>query len=341
MENPHIGIRKVERILDAAHSLSMNCRRYASVKKAPVHRAFHPGQEEESEEDKTEVGDGQISLVEDEATPDSEKEEKIPTLEPDEDILLFIRDNNRKLTEWQRDLLTIVHEEAQYFIPQIETKIMNEGWASYWHKKIMDSLDLDQDMRMEFMVRHNQVLRPIPRSLNPYHMGFKMFEDIFNRWENPTSEEQETFKRSGGEGHTKIFQIRETDRDESFIRQYLTRDLMIELDLYQHDNVGGQRVVTRVASEDEWKELRNAIIRSVGMNSFPVIKVQDADFDGLGKLLIVHEFEERELDRDYAQHTLNYLRRLWGKPVILETRASKRKVHMICEEEGKFEIKEF
>ena len=91
---------------------------------------------------------------------------KVP-LVPDEDLLLFIRDHNPYLAEWEKDLLTIVHEEAQYFIPQIETKIMNEGWATYWHKRILDSLELPQDLQLEFIVRHNQVVRPFPRRAQP------------------------------------------------------------------------------------------------------------------------------------------------------------------------------
>ncbi len=72
------------------------------------------------------------------------------------------------LAEWERDLLTITHEQSQYFIPQIETRIMNEGWASYWHKHIVDSLDLPPDLSLEFLVRHNQVVRPHKGGINPY-----------------------------------------------------------------------------------------------------------------------------------------------------------------------------
>ena len=97
---------------------------------------------------------------------------KVP-LEPDEDLLLFIRDHNPFLAEWEKDLLTIVDEEAKYFLPMIETKIMNEGWASYWHKRIVESLDLDQGLHLEFIVRHNQVVRPIPGQINPYHLGLQ------------------------------------------------------------------------------------------------------------------------------------------------------------------------
>ncbi len=337
-EDPRIGSLKVETVLDAAHALSMNCRRYSSVKKG-MPSAHNDG---EMNEGTMERDDQQLALME-EVEADGERGRNIAKIppEPEEDLLLFIRDHNHKLSEWEKDLLTIVHEEAQYFIPQIETKIINEGWASYWHKKILDNLHLPQDMQMEFMVRHNQVLRPIPRSLNPYHLGFKIFEDIVRRWDEPSDQERETFNREGGEGLSKILQVRETDRDESFIRQYLTRELMDQLDLYQHEDLGGDRVVTKVASEEDWKQLKETIIANTGLNSMPVIKVWDADYDGYGRLLLVHEFDGRELDRDYARHTLRHVRRLWGKTVILESRADSRKVQMICEADDKFEVREF
>src|SRR5205085_135518 len=106
---------------------------------------------------------------------------KVP-LEPDEDLLGFIAAHNPYLPEWKRDILRIVEQETKYFIPQMETKIMNEGWASYWHHKILNELGLAQGLHLEFIVRHNQVLRPTPGGLNPYHLGFIMWHDIERRW---------------------------------------------------------------------------------------------------------------------------------------------------------------
>ncbi|MDP8240175.1 MAG: SpoVR family protein [Candidatus Hatepunaea meridiana] len=348
-EDPRIGYKKIERILDAAHTLSLNCRRNLGGvdahdcerrgNNAVNHGAMTVG-------GKCAVNNGVLtascSSCNGLSTDGSrvEVDEEDEAKRPDTDPLLFIRDHNSQLKEWERDLMTIVHEESLYFVPQMETKIMNEGWAVYWHKKILDTLDLPQDMRMEFMIRHNQVVSPIPRGLNPYHLGWKMFEDIVERWDEPSSEEREEFKRPGGEGIQKIFQVRETDRDEGFIRQYLTRELMIEMDLYQHEQAGSDRVVTKVSSNEDWKDVRNTIIRNIGMNSIPVITVQDGNYSGLGKLLLKHEVEGRELDREYAERTLGYIRRLWRQPVILETQINSKEVHIICEEEGKFEVKE-
>src|SRR5437773_3167601 len=185
VDTPSIGLEKVEGFLDAAHSLSLQCRRNLAVKKL--------SQEEERE---------RLIAV---ATPREDPFQRIhrrrqptePDLRrvppsPEEDVLLFIRDHNPFLQEWEKDLLTIVHEEAGYFIPQIETKIMNEGWASLFHKRILDALELPQELQIEFIVRHNQVVRPIPGGLNPYQLGIRTWEDIERRGDRPTPDERET-----------------------------------------------------------------------------------------------------------------------------------------------------
>ncbi len=323
LENPAIGLEKVENMIDSGHALSMNCRRFQSIKKL-THEEEIERMNERSQPKTDRFSD--LSVQEEIPPPDTSK---IP-LTPEEDLLLFIRDYNRQLSEWERDILTIIHEETQYFIPQIETKVMNEGWASYWHKKIMEALDLPQEMRLEFMVRHNQVLRPIPRGMNPYYLGFKIYEDIFERWENPSDEKKSEYGRKGGEGNEKIFQVRESDRDESFIRQYLTKELMQEMDLYQHQQLGRDRVVSKVSSEEDWKEVKETIIKNIGMNSMPVIKIHDADFEGAKKLYLVHEFDGRELDGEYAKQTLKYLFKLWKSPVALDTNQGGKKTRLTC-----------
>ncbi|HEU4771933.1 MAG TPA: SpoVR family protein, partial [Candidatus Udaeobacter sp.] len=158
VEDPSIGLEKVEAVLDAAHALSLQCRRNLAIKKPTA-----------SEERQMKLAEFEppvdpfrsIHRRTDQPTPDLRK---VP-LYPDEDLLIFIRDHNPQLAEWERDLLTIVHKQAQYFVPQIETKIMNEGWASFWHKRIVDALDLPQGLHLEFIIRHTQVLRPSPGSL--------------------------------------------------------------------------------------------------------------------------------------------------------------------------------
>src|SRR3984893_2489710 len=197
VEDPSIGIEKVERVLDAAHALALQCRRNLATRKLTpkeqIARAIEQAQP---------LRDPFHRLH---ARPEFKEPEtrKVP-LEPDEDLLLFIRDHNPFLDNWEKDLLTIVDEETKYFLPMLETKIMNEGWASYWHKRILESLEIDHGLHLELIVRHNQVLRPMPGQINPYHLGFKIWEDIYRRHTEPTPEEIKKYGAPGKNGKDKL-----------------------------------------------------------------------------------------------------------------------------------------
>lgn len=311
MEDPSIGPERVERVLDAAHALSLQCRRNLAMKKLSV--------EEERKRLTERAWAEQASRPSSKKGDDAETDpHKIPP-SPEEDLLLFIRDYNPFLEEWEEDLLSIVHEETQYFLPQIETKIMNEGWASYWHREILNSLDLPEDLYLEFLVRHNQVLRPTPGGLNPYHLGLKVWEDIYRRFETPSAEEQEVYGLPGGQGREKLFEVRAADRDVSFLRRFLTRELMEELDLFEYEARGEDLIVSEVSDKEGWRQVKESLLHNVGMGGVPVIKVEDADYAFGGSLFLKHTFDGRELQLDYAEKTLAHIYELWGRDVLLET----------------------
>jgi stage V sporulation protein R len=311
VEDPSIGLERVERLLDAAHAVSLQSRRNLAVRK--------PSEQEERRrlEAAQPRSDPFRSIHRRPAVQDPDLR-KVP-LVPDEDLLLFIRDHNPYLAEWERDLLTIVHDEAQYFIPQIETKIMNEGWATYWHKRILDSLDLPQGLHLEFLVRHNQVVRPHPQGINPYHIGLRIWEDIYRRYDNPTVKESEHLGPSRPTGLQKIFEVRETDRDVSFLRRHLTEDLIREMNLFEYETRGEDLVVGRVADGEGWRAVKETLLKNVGMNSVPVIKVVDSEYEGTRTLYLLHAHDGRDLQHEYAEKTLAYVRRLWQRDVVLET----------------------
>lgn len=321
IEDPSIGQLKVERFIDAAHSLSLQRSRNMAVRKLKpdeVRRRMWEAAQPKIDEFQ------EINPPQKYVQPDLAKNPP----QPDPDILLFIADNNPSLESWQKDILHIIDKETQYFMPQIETKIMNEGWASYWHHKILGELDLPQGFDLEFMVRHNQVIRPTPGGLNPYHLGFVIWNDIEKRWnegrtgqdgEKPPAVEISSLPETETPGRRKIFEVRETDRDSSFLRRFLTEEIMRELDIFQHEKRGKERVITKVADEESWQDIKNSFIRSVGLGSLPVIHVTDADFGHRRCLYLKHEYDERELLLDYAKRTLEYAIELWGREVVLET----------------------
>lgn len=331
VEDPSIGLQNVERILDSAHALSLQCRRNLAIRKQS------PEEEKQQRLEESRPAADPFRSVhrrQEYVAPDLKK---VP-LYPDEDLLLFICDHNPFLSGWEKDLLTIVHEEAQYFIPQIETKIMNEGWASLWHKRILEALDLPQGMRLEFMVRHNQVLSPNPVGINPYHLGMKVWEDIERRWDHPQPEEEKEYGPRKKGGRQKLFEVREVERDQSFLRRYLTEDLIRELNLFEFQTRGKESVITRVADKENWREIRETLIRSVGTGTIPVIKVEDADYNNNRVLFLKHYHDGRDLHLEYAEKTLGHINQLWGREVVLETTVNERK-SLLCFADDKMVIK--
>jgi stage V sporulation protein R len=331
IEDPSIGLDKVEAILDAAHALSLQCRRNLAIKKPTL---VEERQMKLAEAEPPADPFSAIHRRHEHVQPDLNK---IP-LYPEEDLLIFIRDYNPQFAEWEKDLLTIAHEQAQYFVPQIETKIMNEGWASFWHKRILDALELPQKLHLEFIVRHTQVLRPSAGSLNPYHVGMKVWEDIEKRWDHPTAEEIEEYGPRKKTSKEKLFEVREVERDTSFLRRYLTEELIRELNLFEYKARGNEHVVTRVADEDNWRQIKETLIQNVGTGTLPVIKVMDSDYTHNRILLLKHAHDGRDLQLEYAEKTLKYLHQLWGRDVALETLLDNRST-LLTFSDGKFAIK--
>jgi stage V sporulation protein R len=330
IDTPGIGYDKVEFILDAAHAVSLQCRRNLAV------RRLSPDEQRAHLIDLATPRPDPFQRIHARAQPEDPDLRRLP-LEPEEDLLLFVRDHNPFLTEWERDLLSIVHTEAQYFIPQIETKIMNEGWASFIHKRIMEALELPQDLHLEFLVRHNQVVRPIPGGLNPYHLGMRLWEEIERIGDDPTPEERENLP-AGMDGRTLLFETRTCDRDVSFLRRWLTPKIMQELDLFRYEQQDDELKVSDVSNEEGWETVKRTLLQNIGMSSVPVIRVIDADWNEQRALLLRHEHDGRDLQLENAQHTLEYTRRLWGRPVFLQSVLDGKPVTMRHDEEG-FEVK--
>nr|WP_272491484.1 SpoVR family protein [Paenibacillus rhizolycopersici] len=235
--------------------------------------------------------------------------------EPEKDLVWFIQEYSEALEDWQRDIMSMLREEMLYFWPQMETKIMNEGWASYWHQRIIRELDLTSDETVEFAKLNSSVVQPSRQSLNPYYLGLKIFEDIERRWDHPTEEERHRFGREPGQGREKIFEVRELDSDTSFLRSYLTKELVRDLDLYIFEKQGPEWKIT----DKTWEHIRDQLVASRVNGGSPYIVVQDGDYLRSGELLLKHQYEGLELDLKYLEHTLPHVYKLWGRPVHLET----------------------
>ncbi|MFS1511708.1 SpoVR family protein [Chengkuizengella sp. SCS-71B] len=224
---------------------------------------------------------------------------------PEKDIMWFIEEHSPILEDWQRDILSMLREEMLYFWPQIQTKIMNEGWASYWHVRILREMDLTSEETVEFAKLNSSVVQPSQQTLNPYYLGIKIFEDIEKRWDRD-----------------KIFEVREIDSDTSFIRNYLTKELVEDLDLYIFEKQGREWKVT----DKTWENIRDQLVSSRTNGGFPYLVVENGNFKNNGELYLKHEYEGLELDLKYTERTLPYLEQLWGKNVHLETKIEDKPV---------------
>lgn len=222
-----------------------------------------------------------------------------------EDLLLYIMKFAPGLEEWQRDIVSIVREESFYFYPQIETKIINEGWATFWHARIMHELDLTDAESLEFALMHSQVVQPSRMGLNPYYLGVKIWEYL-----------------AKVKSHKELFELRETENDLSFIRNHLTRELVEELNLFNFRKVGAHWQVT----ENEWEKVRDNLVQQLINGGHPRIVVLEGDYEGKGGLYLKHRHEGIDLDIAYLEKTLALVQFLWGKAVALETVVDTKKV---------------
>lgn len=313
INDPSIGYEKVEKILDAAHAIKFQIPRVVGVK------------ELSQEEIRDNLLNDYKSKIENRNFLDENDEIKVPDLnaiplEPCDDLVGFIIKYS-KLEDWEKTILKIVKRETEYFMPQIETKIMNEGWASYWHYTILKELELPSGLHLEFIKRHNDVIAPMLGGLNPYYIGFKVFEDIEKRY-----------------GREKMFEVREVERDNSFLRRYLTKELCEDLNLFQFGKRSFEYVIEEVADEDGWMKIRDSISSTCGVSSIPYIRVVNLSKRDYS-LTLEHLFDGRELEISYAKETLKYISDLWGHKVILKTKSKDGKsIEIICDEDRKISI---
>ncbi|WP_110113862.1 SpoVR family protein [Bacillus sp. CGMCC 1.16541] len=305
------GKQEVEKFLDAVLSIQEHID--PSLMRPKLSWTLEE-EEEESDETLSPYDDLWNLDYKDKRKPKIQKFKKKFPPSPEKDILLFIEEYSRHLEDWQRDILTMMREEMLYFWPQLETKIMNEGWASYWHQRIIREMDLTSDEAIEFAKLNAGVVQPSRTSINPYYLGLKIFEDIEERYNHPTEE----MKRMGVEansGREKMFEVREVESDISFIRNYLTKDLVMREDMYLFQKQGKDYKVV----DKEWTQVRDQLVSMRVNGGFPYLTVNDGDFLKNGEMYLKHGYEGIELDVKYLEKVMPYVYQLWGRAVHLET----------------------
>lgn len=258
---------------------------------------------------------------------------------PEKDLLWFLI-NYAPLEEWERDVLDIIREEAFYFYPQAMTKIMNEGWASYWHAELMYLYDgVRPEEQIEFARTHEKVVQPggNPFRVNPYYIGFRIFKDIEKRWD-----ELHEKGESDITGREKIFQVRAEESDISFLRNYLTDELVRNMNLFTFGQLDEDDDRGQADQESTFYEIKDRVrdevvetlVRPMYHNYAPRISIVDASAE---KLVMEHRSRELgTLDFKYASRTLEYVWELWAAPVELRAVDDDGDEALLCFDESGF-----
>jgi stage V sporulation protein R len=254
-----------------------------------------------------------------------EKQIRFPS-EPVRDVLLFVLEH-APLKPWQLDVLSIIRDEAYYFAPQAQTKIMNEGWASYWHSTIMTRQGLEAADVINYADHHSGTLASSPDRLNPYKLGIELFRDIEDRWNKGRFGKQydecddlairRDWNTNEGIGRDKIFEVRKIHNDLTFIDEFLTLDFCRQYKLFSfgyNPSSDAYEIESR-----EFPKIKQQLLFNLTNVGRPLIVVRDGNYKNRGELYLEHQFNGVELKLGYAEDTLANLQRLWRRPVHIET----------------------
>jgi stage V sporulation protein R len=254
------------------------------------------------------------------------KKKKRTPEEPEKDLLLYLIEN-APLERWQRDILSIIREESYYFAPQAQTKIMNEGWATYWHSKIMTEKCLKDAELIDYADHHSGTLGTRPGRINPYKIGVELFRDIEERWnkgkfgkeyeECDNLAKKKNWDQNLGLGRQKIFEVRKIYNDVGFIDTFLTEDFCREQKLFTYRY--NEKTNTYEIASHDFKEIKKQLLFSLTNLGQPFIYVIDGNYQNRGELYLKHKHEGVDLKIDYAQATLANIYKIWQRPVHVET----------------------
>ncbi len=246
---------------------------------------------------------------------------------PQRDVLQFLI-SYAPLETWERDILAVIREEAYYFAPQGQTKIMNEGWASYWHSTIMTQRALKDSEIIDYADHHSGTLGTRPGVINPYKLGIELFRDIEDRWnkgrfgkaydECDDLVERRRWNTGAGKGREKIFEVRRHYNDVTFIDEFLTPEFAVDQQLFVYgynDKANTWEIVDR-----EFKEIKAKLLTQLTNFGQPIIEVADGNWENRAELLLTHRHEGGDLKLDHARDTLQNLYSVWRRPVSIYTR---------------------
>jgi stage V sporulation protein R len=336
------GEDAVERLLDSCHVLrNYGVDRYKRPMQLSLERE-EARRRERAEYLQSQVNDIWRTLPSRETVEKVRPEDHFPP-EPQENLLYFIEKNAPLLEPWQREIIRIVRKLAQYFYPQRQTQVMNEGWATFWHYTLLNHLydqgQLCDAFMLEFLTSHTNVIaqprfdHPHYQGINPYALGFAMMSDIRRICEHPTDEDREWFPElAGAEWVSSLDFAMRNFKDESFIAQYLSPKLMRDLRLFTlvDDDLEKAYEVSAIHDAAGYRRIRRALANHYDLSTRePDIQIVSVDRRGDRSLTLRHtQASRRPLAQSYSE-VLKHVARLWGFPVRIESVDEHGKAEMI------------
>lgn len=326
------GVEEVERLLDSCHAL-MNYGVDRYKRPAPISVTEEAKRQKEREEYiQKQINDLWRTVPKNEEKEQAKQRVHFPQ-EPQENILYFIEKTAPKLENWQREVVRIVRKISQYFYPQRQTQVMNEGWATFWHYTILHEMYdeglVSEGFIMEFLVSHTSVVAqpdfdsPYYSGINPYALGFAMMQDIRRICEDPTDEDREWFPDfAGSDWLETMHNAMRNYRDESFIQQFLSPKVMRDFKFFHlnDDDKLSTINVEAIHNEQGYREIREQLSQQYNLsNREPDIQVYNVDIHGDRKLTLRHFMNDRRpLGADTIE-VVKHIRQLWGYDVALDS----------------------
>ncbi len=324
------GAAEVEELLDSCHAL-MHYGTDRYKRPYPISAAEELARQQEREEYvQRQVNDLWRTIPRSNRSRESDEVPRFPA-EPQENLLYFIEKNAPLLEPWQREVVRIVRKIAQYFYPQRQTQVMNEGWATFWHYTILNDLFdeglVDDGFMMEFIHSHSSVVAqpdfdsPWFSGINPYALGFAMMRDIRRICEHPTEEDRRWFPQmAGGDWLENLHFAMENFKDESFIQQYLSPQVIRDFHLFCiiDDDTSDTIDVSAIHDDEGYREVREALALHYNLSTRePDIQIYEIDVRGDRSLTLRHQQSSRKPLNDDTEEVLKHLYRLWGFDVYL------------------------
>lgn len=326
------GRDRVEDLLDACHAVAIHQPQAQLVRRAPTPepqhrpRAYDALFPDEVAVEQRRLADERDSL-----------RHRFPR-EPEQDLLGFIERHARGLEDWERDVMSIVRSEQSYFLPQLRTKLLNEGAAVLCHQEVCQRLFLPGEQYWEYEQLNASVAQPQPGQVNPYNVGVELLREIMRISTEPDEEDQQRWHWAGeADPHERVRTVLRDYDDEALLREFLTPKVCERCRLYAFERTAKRPHQIRVSSR-EADTIRELLVRQHSTLGIPAIEIVDADFRRRGELLLEHRHDELGLDPEYARGTLTEIAKLWGKACTVRTikgRDAKRPVWFIGYPDGR------